>query len=240
MFQIHKYASQIASHVLQDRKSADTELAFRGEARNAYSWLNCFLTEEHDWCSTQGCPACVVSYVLDSEPTVRFTVVACLLANYLQETMIPDAKRRLPSFDSWLSAVETAVREDQFWGDTFWPDIEYRAWALESGIKQLISQCLELRDHSETQKDRLRSDCTTSCVVARGSCRYHSRTIALQPSSMARRQLKMTREEREWISKMITAYWRFLCRNTHKIKPLEIAMNPAPSSPVPRTRSLTS
>ncbi|GAD96782.1 conserved hypothetical protein [Paecilomyces variotii No. 5] len=162
LFKIHKYTTQVASHVLQDRKSADTELAFRGDARSAYSWLNCFLAEEHDWCSTQGCPACVVLYVLDSEPTIRITAVACLLSNYIQETIIPDTKRRLPSFDFWMGALETAVREDQFWGDAFWPEIEYRAWALENGIKQLISQSLELRDHKEVQKDRLRSGCTTS------------------------------------------------------------------------------
>ncbi|KAJ9249288.1 hypothetical protein DTO207G8_6795 [Paecilomyces variotii] len=239
LFKIHKYATQVASHLLQDRKSADAELAFRGDARSAYSWLNCFLAEEHDWCSTQGCPACVVLYVLDSEPTIRITAVACLLSDYIQETVVPDAKRRLLSFDFWLGAVETAVREDQFWGDAFWPEIEYRAWALENGIKQLISQCLELRDHKEVHMDRVHPGCTTSCVAARGPCRYHVRTIALQPSSMARRQLRMTREEQEWISRAVVSYWRLLCRNGQRLKPLELTMH-SPRPTFPRTRSLTS
>ncbi|PYI21254.1 hypothetical protein BO86DRAFT_189205 [Aspergillus japonicus CBS 114.51] len=137
---LHHEASRIAANVLPSRKGAEADRAFRGEARSAYAWLHSILTEEHDWYLTERCPACIVLHVMNSEPTIRFIAVACLLSDHLQGT-----KRRLPSFDFWLRSLEAAVREDPFWGDDFWPDIEYRAYALTDSVKELVLQCLELQ-----------------------------------------------------------------------------------------------
>ena len=42
--------------MLGDRNIFDLELIFRGEARGAFAWLQCFIAEEEDWCRTRGCP----------------------------------------------------------------------------------------------------------------------------------------------------------------------------------------
>ena len=49
MFLLHSQASRIASSVLPSQRAAEPERAFRGDARSAYSWLHCVLSEEHDW-----------------------------------------------------------------------------------------------------------------------------------------------------------------------------------------------
>ncbi|PYI02255.1 hypothetical protein BO78DRAFT_225353 [Aspergillus sclerotiicarbonarius CBS 121057] len=145
LFLLHHQASRIAANVLPSHKGAESERAFRGEARGAYAWLHSILSEEHDWYLTERCPACIVLHVMNSEPTIRFVAVACLLSDHLQGLDLPSAKRRLPNFDFWYESLEAAVREDTFWGDGFWPDIEYRACALTDGVKQLVLQCLELQ-----------------------------------------------------------------------------------------------
>lgn len=56
VIEIYRYASQLARSVLGNRNIFDLELVFRGEARGAFSWLQCFIVEENSWCSTRGCP----------------------------------------------------------------------------------------------------------------------------------------------------------------------------------------
>lgn len=56
VLQIHQQALQLAESFLCTREICDLELAFRGEARGAFSWLQCVIAEEEDWCSTRGCP----------------------------------------------------------------------------------------------------------------------------------------------------------------------------------------
>jgi hypothetical protein len=52
-----KRASVIALEALDSQGGCELELAFRGEARDAYVWLQCMLTEELDWCTSIGCPS---------------------------------------------------------------------------------------------------------------------------------------------------------------------------------------
>lgn len=42
--------------MLGERNIFDLELVFRGEARGAFAWLQCFIAEEEEWCITRGCP----------------------------------------------------------------------------------------------------------------------------------------------------------------------------------------
>lgn len=167
--------------MLPRHKGAECERAFRGEARGAYAWLHSILSEEHDWYLTERCPACIVLHVMNSEPTIRFVAVACLLSDHLQGLDLPSAKRRLPNFDFWYESLENAVREDTFWGEGFWPDIEYRACALTDGVKQLVLQCLELQaalDRHDLQPEesyrptqRSRNDSSRpSVTVKQSSC----------------------------------------------------------------------
>lgn len=58
--------------MLCTRVAADLELAFRGEARGAFSWLQCFITDEEDWCSTTGCPGTPFVLMAGLAPEVHF------------------------------------------------------------------------------------------------------------------------------------------------------------------------
>ncbi|KAL4907964.1 hypothetical protein BDW74DRAFT_166542 [Aspergillus multicolor] len=143
LFVLHNQASRAAVSILPAHKGAEPERAFRGEARDAYAWLHCIFSEEHDWYLTERCPACIVLHVLNSEPTIRFVAVACLLSGDLLNPGLLNASRRLPNFEFWLEALETAVSEDPFWGANCWPDIEYRACSLIQGIQMLRLQCMQ-------------------------------------------------------------------------------------------------
>ncbi|KAL4765342.1 uncharacterized protein BDW70DRAFT_147047 [Aspergillus foveolatus] len=145
LFLLHNQASRAALSILPAHKGAEPERAFRGEARDAYAWLHCIFSEEHDWYLTERCPACIVLHVLQSEPTIRFVAVACLLSGDLLHPGLvnSNSNRRLPNFEFWLEALETAVCEDPFWGPGCWPDIEYRACSLIQGIQMLRLQCMQ-------------------------------------------------------------------------------------------------
>ncbi|KAL4980753.1 hypothetical protein BDW66DRAFT_156473 [Aspergillus desertorum] len=145
LFLLHNQASRAAVSILPAHKGAELERAFRGEARDAYAWLHCIFSEEHDWYLTERCPACIVLHVLHSEPTIRFVAVACLLSGDLLNPGLANSSssRRLPDFEFWLEALKTAVSEDPFWGPGCWPDIEYRACSLVQGIRMLRLQCMQ-------------------------------------------------------------------------------------------------
>ena len=163
LLEIQRYATRLAVSMLGDRTIFDLELVFRGEARGAFAWLQCFIAEEEEWCSAQGCPgwsshpasdmrllltrfkACVVSHVLEAEPTIRIIVTACRLAASLRGTGDPSAgeyPNPLPVFDFWLSSLRTALDQDPFWGPNIWKELEPRASNLENGIHQMVRQCI--------------------------------------------------------------------------------------------------
>lgn len=193
LFLINHQAERVAARALATKKGAEPERAFRGDARSAFAWLNCILTEEHDWYLTARCPACIVFHVLHSEPTIRFVTVAAQLAG-------PRS-----GFDCWLAALETAVREDPFWGDAFWPDIEDRASRLTDGVRQLVRQCHELRtalDSPTCAAPRLAKASTPVYERSASTC-----TIALKPSSFARKQVRLSREEQRYRSSLAWNSW---------------------------------
>ncbi|KAJ5588226.1 hypothetical protein N7537_010904 [Penicillium hordei] len=189
LFLINHQAERIAARTLPSQKGAEPERAFRGEARSAFAWLNCILTEEHDWYLTARCPACIVQHVLHSEPTIRFVAVASQLAG-------PRS-----SFRCWLNALEIAVCEDPFWGDAFWPDIEERASRLTDGVQELVRQCYELSATLDNPA-RVNPSLAKAPMPVYGS-RSASCTIPLKPSSFARKQLRLTREEQRYRSSLL-------------------------------------
>jgi hypothetical protein len=193
LFLINHQAERVAARALPSKKGAEPERAFRGEARSAFAWLSCILTEEHDWYLTARCPACIVLHVLHSEPTIRFVTVAALLAG-------PRS-----GFDCWLAALETAVREDPFWGDAFWPEIEDRAARLAEGVQQLVRQCHELR----TTLDSPTLATPTLVKASNNVCERSVSTciIPLKPSSFARKQVRLSREEQRYRSSLVWNSW---------------------------------
>ncbi|KAL8831675.1 MAG: hypothetical protein Q9170_005198 [Blastenia crenularia] len=138
---IYRHAAQLARALLGDRHIFDLELVFRGEARGTFSWLQCFIMEEEDWCLTKGCPGCVVSYALQAEPTIRMILVACRLSSSLRQERNTS---HLPMFDFWSDVMKKALDDDSFWGPDLWKTFEARAAVLEKGIEELVRQCIEL------------------------------------------------------------------------------------------------
>lgn len=192
LFLINHQAERIAARALPSTKGAEPERAFRGEARSAFAWLHCILIEEHDWYLTERCPACIVHHVLHSEPTIRFVTVAAQLAGARS------------GFGCWLAALETAVREDPFWGDAFWPDIEERALRLTDGVQQLVRQCHELRT-------TLDSPCAAPSLAKTATPVYDRSTavctIPIKTSSFARKQVRLSREEQRYRSSLAWNAW---------------------------------
>lgn len=188
LFLINHKAERVAARTLPSKRAAEPERAFRGEARSAFAWLNCILTEEHDWYLTARCPACIVLHVLHSEPTIRFVTVASQLAGARS------------GFQCWLTALEAAVCEDPFWGDAFWPDIEERASRLTDGVQELVRQCYELSATLDNPSRPVPSMAKASMPVYGRSA---SCNIALKPSSFARKQIRLTREEQKYRSSLV-------------------------------------
>ena len=55
--ELYRRASALAGTAMCTARSEDLELAFAGEARGAFLWLQCFIAgEDGDWCQTRGCP----------------------------------------------------------------------------------------------------------------------------------------------------------------------------------------
>jgi hypothetical protein len=205
--------------VLGRRKGVEPERAFRGEARDAFTWLHCILTEEQDFCLAEGCPACVVSHVLSSEPTIRLVTVACLLCDLLPEVEPCEVQTmNLPNFVFWLETMEKAVCDDPLWGDRFWPAIEHRAKCLSLQIKHLIIQCVEFRTGADLQKPSIKPSCTVTTRPDKRAYRVHVQNIPVQPSALARRQLHMVLEEQELASKVLVSYWGSMCRTDRRRK----------------------
>ncbi|KAL8799865.1 MAG: hypothetical protein Q9182_005572 [Xanthomendoza sp. 2 TL-2023] len=150
VLEIYRHATHTAKALLGNRHIFDLELVFRGEARGAFSWLQCFVMEEEDWCLTRGCPGCVVTHALIAEPTIRLILVACHLSSTLRKTstLTPQSQHNNnnthpPLLDFWQHSLKKALDEDPFWGPDLWRTFTARAKALEHGIEELVKQCIE-------------------------------------------------------------------------------------------------
>ncbi|MCJ1304558.1 hypothetical protein MMC08_007371 [Hypocenomyce scalaris] len=232
ILEIYRQAIRLGESLLCTRNIFDLELAFRGEARGAFSWLQCFIVEEEDWCSTRGCPACIVTHVLQSEPTIRIVLVGCRLSNYLRQ---PDQAPTLPLFDFWLSSLRRALDEDPFWGPSHWEDIEVRASSLEKGIQELIRQCCELAELVVKTGNG-------SLAKADTSIPYHNLSVKspeVRPSKMAKRQQDLAQEEQSWMQRIILGCWTTLMADAAKARRVGSVSRPTLLVPL-RARSLTS
>lgn len=142
LYFLHRRATQTATYKLSgnnikstiiSQAPADAERAFRGEARGAFTWLDCVLREERDGYLRQRCPACIVLHVLHSEATIRLAAAAGILAH--EHDNITSSSDDAWAF--WLPTLATAVCEDDFWGEEYWPKMELRARQLADAIRQL-------------------------------------------------------------------------------------------------------
>lgn len=213
LLQLFREASLIAALVLPHQSHPDLELAFRGEARGAYTWLQCIVAEERDWCLAKGCPACVVLHVFQSEPLVRLIVIACRLPEYMNAAGLGQSRYNLPSCRGFLDNLKRAVERDPFWDEGFWQRVEQRASLLEQGIRQLIAQYLLLLHGLSAQGKISGSIPSSSGVESSSSLRSRSETVPVRLSAIALRQAEMKWEELVALSKLVKERSPFHGRN---------------------------
>ncbi|EDU45230.1 hypothetical protein PtrSN002B_005608 [Pyrenophora tritici-repentis] len=210
-------ASTLASAALCTQRTSDLELAFSGESRSAFIGLQCFLSEEADWCRTRGCPACVVSATLSTDSHIRLTIAASLLstasvATPTQEELRHDSDRTLPPLPHILPALQHAVINDPFWeGSDIWGYILSRATQLSAGIQALIAECVNLESlvsSPTTDRPGAKRGLTHPSVpfVASGQT-VEEKGVKLRKSKLAKRQLRLRDEEVELMRRVAMQCW---------------------------------
>lgn len=240
LLEIQRYATRLAINMLGDRNIFDLELVFRGEARGAFAWLQCFIAEEEAWCSTQGCPACVVSHVLEAEPTIRIIVTACRLAASLRGSSDPpvgEEPNPLPVFDFWLASLRMALDEDPFWGPTIWKELEPRASNLENGIHQMVRQCIEFEEMQATKSNQHPEIASTSAYVG-----APAKPANLGTYRSDGKQFVFVSEERSWMQKIALGCWTSLLAdvtNVARMSAVVPGFHPTANT-VPLSRPLSS
>ncbi|KAF1848869.1 uncharacterized protein K460DRAFT_276793 [Cucurbitaria berberidis CBS 394.84] len=220
-------ASALASAALCTQKSEDLELAFAGEARGAFLCLQCFITEELDWCRTRGCPACVVTATLSTESHIRLTIAASLLSTAsvaspnsspasTPSTEEPCAvNRALPPLPHILPALRTALSLDPFWKDEHdnWPYLLSRATQLSAGIQGLIAECVNLESlvssPTTERPSQLQKRGLTHPIVpfAASGQAVEEKGVKLRKSKLAKRQLRLKDEEVEMMRRVVLQCW---------------------------------
>ena len=172
LVRIHKRASFLASRVPCTLDATDHELAFRGEARGVFSWLQCLVSEEENWLYTQGCPACVVLHVMQNEPSMRLVLAGARLARAFQggcrewieaEGLLGsdcgcggaiDSGRHdpfvegtdMPAFQFWSQSLREAIEKDSSWDPEIAVEMEERAARVEQGFMALVAQSCALEE----------------------------------------------------------------------------------------------
>jgi hypothetical protein len=217
--QAAQYASSILAHHRQRpsrHPAVDLEVAFRGQARSAFSWVQCFISQEQDWVLTKGCPACIVLKTLQDESFIRIIVAACKVSTHLRDLF--RCRReviQMPDFSFWLTGVRHAVTEDPFWGLHFWLEIEARAISLASGIQELVSQCLLPSAKSSGQSTAPNRSVSDSALFAGAH--------GVQNGILMRREIKLNQEEEQWIKSLIQACCSTLLTEAERARKLASA-----------------
>lgn len=152
--------------------------------------------------------ACIVSHVLEAEPTIRIIVTACRLASSLRRVDDPTLTEEpslLPVFDFWLLSLRTALDEDPFWGPDIWKELEPRASNLENGIHQMVRQCIEFEEMQVTQIVR-----QTETVGFSASVGAASPPAKLGTYRSDSKQVAIVSKESSWMQKIVLGCVRHL------------------------------
>ncbi|KAH8723443.1 hypothetical protein GQ44DRAFT_656692 [Phaeosphaeriaceae sp. PMI808] len=218
---LFRRASALAEAALCSRRSEDLELAFAGEARGAFLCLQCFFTEEDDWCRGIGCPACVVSATLSTESHIRLTIAASLLstasiASPTSPNATPkDSPATLPPLPHILPALRSALASDPFWTDAsdMWPYLLSRATQLSAGIQALIAECTNLESLVSSPLTASRPSAAKrvlsypSVAPFASSAAVEQKGAKLRKSKLAKRQLRLVDEETELMRRVALQCW---------------------------------
>ncbi|KAI4243966.1 MAG: hypothetical protein L6R40_003177 [Gallowayella cf. fulva] len=216
VLEIYRHATQTAKALLGNRHIFDLELVFRGEARGAFSWLQCFVMEEEDWCLTRGCPGCVVSHALVAEPTIRLILVACHLSSTLSNatSSLPYHPHHRatspPLLDFWQHSLKKALDEDPFWGPDLWRTFEARAKALERGIEELVKQCINFAPLAAAAAAATANAATAEDESPPQSPKHG---ISNLPPVASKEQ-----EQRDWMPSVVLGCWTTLLADAKEAK----------------------
>ncbi|KAB2578691.1 hypothetical protein BFW01_g9627 [Lasiodiplodia theobromae] len=218
--QLFHRASRLAEAALCSSKAEDLEMAFTGDARSGFLWLQCFLADEEDWCQSIGCPACIVTSTLSTEQHLRITFTALNLAE--ESSYASGPSQSLPSLPFFADALRYAIDTDPFWesypgaSSTF----EASAQKLTAHIHALMDQCGEI-EALVSDYDATPTDSQTSSQLVKFQQRAQpvrapsgflrigaeSKCPAVKPSRMARRQQRMRQEEQMLLQQLVAQCW---------------------------------
>lgn len=176
--------------------------------------------------------ACVVSKVLEAEPTVRIVLVACRLSESLRQ---PHSNSRLPVLDFWLASLRNALHEDPFWGPDFSNHLENRAEILEKGVQDLVKQCLELDGLMKRELNTSRATAATSAKIERYAPANLTKLRIARP---AERQVAVAKEENSWMQQIVVGCWTTLLADAAETRRKGLLSKDHLRSP--RARHLTS
>ncbi|KAF2492342.1 hypothetical protein BU16DRAFT_574354 [Lophium mytilinum] len=222
VLQLFRRASALAHAALCTQKPEDLELAFHGDARSAFLWLQCFVTDEVDWCCTRGCPACVTAATISTESHIRLTVASSLLsispASSAPSDALPISEPAGPTTPSGLSlpplphilpALREALAQDPFWGPEYWPYLLSRANSLSAGIQALIRECGELEALVSSPSPTSTPSEQRAALLRYGGLHGDGEGSGtkLKKSKLAKRQLRMKGEELELLQRAALQCW---------------------------------
>ena len=174
--------------------------------------------------------ACVVSHVLEAEPTIRIIVTACRLAASLRrpsDPMVGEDSIPLPVFDFWLSSLRTALDEDPFWGPNIWKELEPRASNLENGIHQMVRQCMEFEEMQATKTVQQPEGAPVSASVGNAGPPAQSGTYRSDGKVMV-----LVSEENIWMQKIVLGCWTTLLADTANVGRMPAIVLPSNRRPV--------
>lgn len=232
VIELYRRAEALASAALCTAKSEDLELAFAGDARGAFLWLQCFTTgEDEDWCRMRGCPACITTATLSTESHLRLAMAASLVstASLASPNSSPAASASsspassptheesppihttpsLPPIPHILPALRAALDSDPFWGPSYWPYLLSRASQLSGGIQALIAECIDLEAlvSSPTSPVGTTRGGGATALRAGQNASVEEKGMKLRKSKLAKRQLRMKGEEAEWMRRCAMQCW---------------------------------
>ncbi|KAF2663946.1 hypothetical protein BT63DRAFT_461064 [Microthyrium microscopicum] len=203
-------ACTVASAALCTNLPNELELAYRGEARDSFVWLNCFMAEELEWCTTIGCPTCYAVNVLSSESTVRAIMTAAVLSNANHST------EEAPNFVPVLNALETAISTDPFWSPMHYPHLLGPSEKVADGLLDLKQQCVELAILVTTPPGSTKAEVAPSIDPASSYAidgisplllrRPPASLIPLRPSPFAIRQIQLQEEEQHALTELLSQW----------------------------------
>ncbi|KAL8973056.1 MAG: hypothetical protein Q9197_002517 [Variospora fuerteventurae] len=238
VLEIYRHAVQVAKALLGNRHLFDLELVFRGEARGAFSWLQCFVMEEEDWCRTKGCPGKKANQ--PNQPTY----LADLSHIYYYSYYSLCAQR--PPHPLTKKVMKQALDDDPFWGPRPWKDFEARAVALEKGVEELVRQCVELAPVAASSAAAAAAeaddDDNNSSPPNYSPTQPHFRNKAAAAAAAAPRSLlaQQQQEQRLCIPGIIAGCWSTLLADAAEAKRVRPSPSIPSSSPIPLSRSSTS